>query len=99
MPRWIQDPVTLELIPAEEYYSPANASAMIMPDINIGQALTVDGIRPIEGRKALREYCARNGVIPEQETKGLPYRTFHNNVSVGGLKEDLVAAYKKHKGY
>lgn len=99
MARWIQDPQTLKLIPAEEYCAPVDYGTMIAPDINIPQALTVDGIRPIEGRKALREYCAKYGVLPEQETRGLPMRTYTNSFKSEGIKEDLIAAYKKARGY
>ena len=70
--RWIQDPETLKLVPADEYYSgPAeNAGPYIRDDVKPYQSM-IDGSM-IEGRKAHREHLKRNNCI---EAADMPLKT------------------------
>lgn len=70
--RWIQDPETLKLVPADEYYNgPAeNAGPYIRDDVKPYQSM-IDGSM-IEGRKAHREHLKRNNCI---EAADMPLKT------------------------
>lgn len=67
--RWIQDPKTGDLIPAEEYHAhkAREAGFYVMGDIQPYQAVAVDvatGNAPvITSRSAHREYLKRNGYV------------------------------------
>ena len=60
--RYIQHPVTLELIPAEQYYRPTEHTHLVMPDLP-GYESPIDGTW-IEGRKARREDLAKHDCVP-----------------------------------
>jgi hypothetical protein len=70
--RWIQDPETLKLVPADEYYSgpKENAGPYIRDDVKTYQSM-IDGSM-IEGRKAHREHLKRNNCI---EAADMPLKT------------------------
>jgi len=60
--RWVQDPVTFKLIPADEYYQPTkNAGPYIQDDVKPYQSM-IDG-RMIEGKRDHREHLKRNNCI------------------------------------
>lgn len=63
--RWIQDPVTHKLIPAEEYQRPNVKTPYIKNDIEAFQS-PVDG-SVITSSKQLREHNKRNNVVQTQE--------------------------------
>ena len=65
MPRWIQHPITHELIPAEEYVRPSSGGHYIQNDIE-------PFISPVDGtvvssRREMKEHNKRNNVVPAQE--------------------------------
>jgi hypothetical protein len=72
--RWIQDPVTLELVPAEEYNTQADSCAYIIGDIEPFVATGTAEPTLISSRKQLRQYCNDNGLLPAGEVTGLPPR-------------------------
>ncbi len=83
--RWIQDPVTFKLVPADEYYSPAeNAGPYIRDDIKPYQSM-IDG-RMIEGRKAHREHLKSNNCI---EAGDMPIKN-PERPKDNSLKERLI---------
>jgi len=83
--RWIQDPVTFKLVPADEYYAPAeNAGPYIRDDIKPYQSM-IDG-RMIEGRKAHREHLKSNNCI---EAGDMPIKN-PERPKDNSLKERLI---------
>lgn len=69
---YIQDPVTHELIPREEYHARTmgNSSFTVLPDLP-------DFVSPIDGtvvrgRAGMRDHCARHDVVPTSDLAGLP---------------------------
>jgi hypothetical protein len=63
--RYIQHPITLKLVPADEYYRPKEASHAVFGDIE-SFVSPVDGA-VITDRKQLREHNERNGVVSYSE--------------------------------
>lgn len=61
--RWIQDPVTLKLVPADEYYSGPveNAGPYIRDDVKPYQSMITGEF--IEGKKAHREHLKRHNCV------------------------------------
>jgi hypothetical protein len=60
--RFIQDPETLELVPADEFYDRRDVSApMVMPDIQPYRSM-IDG-QMITSRSKHREHLKANGCI------------------------------------
>ena len=83
--RWIQDPVTFKLVPADEYYGPAeNAGPYIRDDIKPYQSM-IDG-RMIEGRKMHREHLKSNNCI---EAGDMPIKN-PERPKDNSLKERLI---------
>jgi hypothetical protein len=83
--RWIQDPVTFKLVPADEYYAPAeNAGPYIRDDIKPYQSM-IDG-RMIEGRKMHREHLKSNNCI---EAGDMPIKN-PERPKDNSLKERLI---------
>ena len=75
--RWIQDPVTFKLVPADEYYGPAeNAGPYIRDDIKPYQSM-IDGSM-ITSRSRHREHLQAHGCIEvgneKMETKVAPVK-------------------------
>ena len=68
--RWVQDPVTLELVPAEEYV-PKN---QLIPHGRVHGDLHYDGLRATDGtdistRTKHREYMRRHGLATVDDYK------------------------------
>lgn len=83
--RWIQDPVTFKLVPADEYYAPADSKGpYIRDDIKPYQSM-IDG-NMIEGRKAHREHLKRNNCI---EAADMPLKN-PERPKDNSLKERLI---------
>ena len=83
--RWIQDPVTHKLIPADEYYAPSeNAGPYIQDDVKPYQSM-IDG-RMIEGRRDHREHLKRNNCI---EAGDMPIKN-PERPKDNSLKERLI---------
>lgn len=59
--RFIQDPVTLKLIPAEEYERPGPAGPMIMGDIQPYQSMATGEM--IMGRRQHREHLKQHRLV------------------------------------
>ena len=61
--RWIQDPVTIKLVPAEEYYTGPveNAGPYIRDDVKPYQSMITGEF--IEGKKAHREHLKRHNCV------------------------------------
>lgn len=68
MPRYIQDPITNRLVPADEYYRPSSRSAAVSDDIEAFVS-TVDGT-VISSRSGLREHNKRHNVVTAAEYGG-----------------------------
>lgn len=86
---YIQDPVTLELVPKDEYYANrAEINApMVMADIKPYRSM-IDG-RMIESRSTHREHLRANGCIEVgNETKHI--RTPQPMKAPPGLKQRLI---------
>lgn len=83
--RWIQDPVTFKLIPADEYYTPSESKGpYIQDDVKPYQSM-IDG-RMIEGKKAHREHLKRNNCI---EAGDMPIKN-PERPKDNSLKERLI---------
>ena len=90
---YVQDPVTFELVPKDEYYSRrADVNApMVMPDIGEYTSM-VDGTR-ITSRSQHRAHLRQHGVIEVgNETKTLLNRVKPASPPPG-LKEQLIRAF------
>jgi hypothetical protein len=74
--KWIQHPITLKLVPADEYIPPSNNAPMIITDsldefVANGTATPT----PISSKSQLRKYCKENGLVLNEDLKGLPVET------------------------
>jgi hypothetical protein len=58
---WVQDPITGELIPKEQYQSPPEAGFFVMGDIQPYRSMC-DGSM-VEGRRQHREHLRRHNVV------------------------------------
>jgi hypothetical protein len=92
--RWIQDPVTFKLIPADEYYAPTeNAGPYIQDDVKPYQSM-IDG-RMIEGRRDHREHLKRNNCV---EAADMPLKN-PERPKDNSLKERLIyEVMERHRG-
>lgn len=93
--RYIQDPVTLELVPADQYVRAIDVNApMVMSDIQPYQSM-IDG-KMITSRSIHREHLRKNGCIEiGNETKYLQSKPM---TPPPGLKERLIRTFNE-KGY
>ena len=91
---YMQDPVTFELIPKEEYVPRGKVNApMVMPDIGEYTSM-VDGTR-ITSRSQHRAHLRQHGVIEVgNETKALLSRVKPPSPPPG-LKETLLREFQK----
>lgn len=91
---YMQDPVTFELIPKEEYVPRGQVNApMVMPDIGEYTSM-VDGTR-ITSRSQHRAHLRQHGVIEVgNETKALLSRVKPPSPPPG-LKETLLREFQK----
>lgn len=70
--RYIQDPVTLKLVPAEEYYGPSVQAPMIMGDIQPYRSMATGEM--IQGRRQHREHLKQHRLIEVGNEKMKPQR-------------------------
>lgn len=88
--RYIQDPDTLKLIPAEEYYAKATSGPLIMGDIQPYMSVTGEYIG---GRRQHREFLKRNNFTEVGNEKITPKPM----PRVPGLKDEVVRSYQTLK--
>lgn len=82
--RYIQDPKTHKLIPADEYYSaPENTSAYIVADYQPYQSMVTGEY--IEGKKAHREHLKRHNLVVAEQNSARPQKP-----ASGRLKEQIA---------
>ena len=82
--RYIQDPVTHKLIPANEYYAPTdNAAPYIVEDYKPYQSMVTGEY--IEGRKAHREHLLKHNVVVAEQNSARP-----QTPDGGRLKEQIA---------
>lgn len=88
--RYIQDPQTFELIPAEEYARPPSADYHVMPDIQPYISM-IDG-RVINSRSVHRRHLRSHGCIEVGNERMDP-----KPMGVApGLKDDIIRAVERH---
>jgi len=93
MPRWIQHPKTLDLIPADEYCAPEGIGAfMIMSDRHYDGLRATDGT-PIDTRVRHRRYMSERGLTTIDDFSFPAERP-----KPQGIKQDLIETMKR-KGY
>ena len=63
--RWIQHPITLELIPRDEYVRPKDTNSYIIGEIE-GFVSPIDG-SIVGSRRQMREHMQKHNVVPQQE--------------------------------
>lgn len=83
--RYIQDPQTLRLVPADEYIAPRERTHMIMPDIQDYTSM-IDGSR-ITSRSHHRRHLREHGCIEVGNEKLQPKRR-----EIPDFKQDIVRA-------
>lgn len=88
-----------ELIWAEQITEKSQTAPYIIPDITPVQS-SIDG-SVISSRTQMREYCKKHGVVPTEELKGLPTKTFHQPLVHSKqerqqIKEFMSHLYDKH---
>jgi hypothetical protein len=83
MARYIQDPVTHKLIPADEYYTEQVNSHYIMSDYQPYQSMVTGEM--IDGRKAHREHLKRHNLVVAEQNSARPVVKNDNR-----LKEQLA---------
>jgi hypothetical protein len=88
--RYIQHPVTLELIPAEEYESPHQAGFFVMPDIQPYRSMVTGEM--VQGRRQHREHLKTHNVIELGNERITP----KSPSPPKGLKEQVIRAAKQH---
>lgn len=85
--RWIQDPVTGDLIPAEEYHSRPSQGPFVCGDLAAYKSMVTGEM--IEGRAAHREHLRRHNVVEIGDAYDKKLPTPKPLTSPGGLKETL----------
>jgi hypothetical protein len=76
--RYVQDPVTLKLIPEEEYHRAATSSTAIITDSLDGFVADATPTPTyIDSKSKLRRYCKENGLTLSADCQGLPMRKAH----------------------
>lgn len=84
MARYIQDPKTHQLIPADEYYGQQDNSApYIMADYQPYQSMVTGEM--IEGRKAHKEHLKKHNVVVAEQNSARP-----QTPAGGRLKEQIA---------
>lgn len=82
--RFIQDPETLKLVPAEEYIPHAAVNApMIMPDISPYKSMATGEM--IMGRRQHREHLRQHGLIEVGNEKPKPIKRQDKSI-----RQDLI---------
>lgn len=90
---YIQDPVTLELVPIEDYVRPDPVAPMVMPDI-AGYQSMADGSW-IGSRSAHREHLKRHGLIEIGNERMEPRRP---TVDRESIRRDVIEATRRVLG-
>lgn len=92
--RYIQDPQTLELVPAEEFYSSRQEARapMVMPDIQPYQSMVTGEM--IGGRRQHREHLRAHNVV--EVGNELDKATPKPWEPPKGLKEQIIRAAHHH---
>jgi len=93
--RYIQHPITLELVKAEEYVRPqTERTHLIMPDYQPYKSMVTGEM--IEGRAAHREHLKRHNVVEVGDAYDKKLPTPKAVTPPSGLKETLArVAYEK----
>lgn len=99
--RYIQDPKTLELVPADLYQSSHESSApYVVGDIEPFQSHATSDRPIISSRSSLRNYCKQHGLVLEADCKGLPPTPLHTPHKRD--REGVISAIKQameQRGY
>lgn len=90
--RYIQHPVTLELIPADEYESPRQAGPFIMGDIQPYQSMKTGEI--IMGRRQHREHMREHKLVEIGNEKVKPRQPVYPTEA--SVRADIVKSLKQH---
>lgn len=86
---WIQDPVTGELIPKEEYHGPSvSKTAYIMPDIQGYKSMATG--EWISSRSQHRDHLKRNGLIEIGNEKQVNKRREPDRAGIRKAAEEAV---------
>jgi len=83
MAKYIQDPKTHKLIPADEYYTEQVDSHYIMTDYQPYKSMVTGEM--IDGRKAHREHLKRHNLVVAEQSSARPQKP-----DGGRLKEQLA---------
>lgn len=84
--RYIQDPETLKLVPADEYVRPSSNAPYIMGDIQPYQSMVTGEM--IGGRRQHREHLRQHGCIEVGNEKMTPRKRETDNT----VRQDLMRA-------
>jgi hypothetical protein len=90
--RYIQDPVTYELIPADEYHGRASAGPFIQGDIEPYRSMVTGEM--VMGRRQHREHLRTHNVI--EVGNELDRATPKSCEPPRGLKEHVIRAAHQH---
>lgn len=95
--RYIQHPITLKLIPAEEYTPPEQPkSAYIIQDtIDTFVADATARPTPISSKSELRRYCKQNGLTLSIDCKGLPFQQAHESYNTKAARKQIGAILQR----
>lgn len=91
---WVQDPVTLKLIPKDEYQPRSDAGFFVMGDIQPYKSMITGEI--VQGRRQHREHLRQHGVIEVGNEKITPCKEAPINRQ--DIRRDL-AQIMSAKGY
>lgn len=90
--RYIQHPVTLKLIPADDYEAPDRPrSAYVMGDIAPYQSMKTGEM--IGGRRQHREHLRAHGLVEVGNEKVTPKKYASNDAEI---RHDIQAAFQRH---
>ena len=90
--RYIQHPVTLELVPAEEYESPRVQGPMVIPDIQPYRSMATGEM--IMGRRQHREHLKQHRLIEIGNEKQVAPKRGPDPT----IKRDVIEAVRRHMG-
>jgi hypothetical protein len=87
--RWIQDPVSHELIPVEDYQAPTSSGPFVRGDYAAYKSMVTGEM--VDGRRAHREHLLRHNVTEVgNEFDKRPQKAI---TTPGGLKQTLIDAF------
>lgn len=93
--RYIQDPKTLKLIPADEYVAESDATSFqVMPDIKPYRSM-IDG-SVISSRSQHRAHLKQHGCVEVGNDSTVKNPTYKPIQSPPGLKESIIRAVDQH---